>query len=189
MEQLKNLLRPEYYFARSVAHVLLAPLHVAHGWLVAQFGGEIFLLLGLHAIAGAIWVGGMFFALLILRPAMGKAATAGLDQAACVALHRGVLRRFLPVVWVAMPVMLISGTRMIVTGYGKFGWAPWPVQAMAGIGVAMACVFLGIWFGPYRRLRAADDTARAGAAINAIRWLMALNLALGLLATMFGGMD
>ena len=188
MEELKNLLRPYYYFARSVAHHLLdpvlRPLHALHGWLVYQFGGEIFMLLGLHAIAGAVWVGGMFFALLILRPAMG-----GLDPAARVALHRGVLRRFLPVVWVAMPFMLVSGARMISTGYGKFGWAPWPVQAMAALGVVMAAVFLAIWFGPYKRLRATSDTAEAAAAINAIRWLITLNLVLGLLATMFGGMD
>ena len=187
MERLKNLLRPAYYFARSVAHGLLAPLHVVHSWLAARFGGEIFLLLGVHAVAGAIWVGGMFFALLILRPVMR--GTGGIDAAARVALHRGVLRRFLPVVWVAMPVMLISGARMIETGYGKFAWAPWPVQAMAFIGVAMGGVFLAIWFGPYRRLRAADATAGAAAAIRAITWLMALNLALGLLAMMFGGMD
>ena len=188
MERLKNLLRPAYYFARSVAHALLAPLHVVHSWLAAQFGGEIFLLLGVHAVAGAVWVGGMFFVLLILRPAM-RAEASRLDAAALMALHRGVLRRFLPVVWVAMPVMLISGARMIGTGYGKFAWAPWPVQAMAFIGVAMAVVFLAIWFGPYRRLRAAGDAAGAAAAIRAIGWLMALNLALGLLAMMFGGMD
>ncbi len=183
MERLKDLLRPGYYFARSIAHVLLAPLRAVHDWLVIQFGGEIFMLLGLHAIGAVVWVGGMFFALLILRPAMG-----GLDPAQRVALHRAVLRRFLPVVWVAMPFMLLSGGRMMSTTYGRFAWVPWPVQAMAGIGVAMAVVFLAIWFGPYRRLRAAAGVAEAAAAINAIRWLIMVNLGLGLAATFLAGM-
>ncbi len=183
MERLKDLLRPEYYFARSIAHAVLAPLHAVHEWVVPWFGGEIFMLLGLHAVAGAIWVGGMFFALLILRPAMR-----GLEPAARVALHRAVLRRFLPVVWVAMPVMLITGARILSKGYGRFGWAPWPVQAMAGIGVAMAAVFLWIWFGPYKRLRLAAGDAEAAAAIGSIRWLISANLLLGLFATVFAGM-
>jgi uncharacterized membrane protein len=183
LERLKDLLRPEYYFARSIAHALLVPLHAVHEWLDSWFGGEIFMLLGLHAIAGAIWVGGMFFALLILRPAMR-----GLEPAARVALHRAVLRRFLPVVWVAMPFMLISGARILGKGYGRFDWAPWPVQAMAGLGVMMAAVFLWIWFGPYKRLRLAVGDADAAAAIGAIRWLVTVNLVLGVLATVFAGM-
>ncbi len=183
VEFLKNLLRPEYYFARHVAHVLLLPLHSLHGWLVYQFGGEIFMLLGLHAIAGAVWVGGMFFALLILRPAM-----AGLDAAARIALHRAVLRRFLPVVWVAMPFLLLSGWRMLQRTYGRFVWVPWPVQTMAVIGPVMAAVFVALWFGPYKRLRTTSDPAEAAAAIGAIRWMIMANLLLGLLTTMLAGM-
>lgn len=180
---LKDLLRPEYYFVRSIVHGLLIPLRVLHGWLVPWFGGEIFMLLGLHAIVGAIWVGGMFFAVLILRPAM-----AGLDPASRVALHRAVLRRFLPVVWVAMPFMLLSGARILAKGYGRFGWAPWPIQAMAMLGVVMGGVFLALWFGPYKRLRATGDMAEAVAAIGAIRWMITANLVLGVLATVFAGM-
>ena len=183
MERLKDLLRPAYYLARSIAHVLLAPLHALHSWLVPWFGGEIFMLLGLHAIAATVWVGGMFFALLVLRPAMGE-----LDPAARVALHRAVLRRFLPVVWVAMPVMLLSGARIMAKAYGRFVWAPWPVQAMAGIGVVMACVFLVLWFGPYKRLRAAQTLPDAVTAIDKIRWLITLNLVLGLVTTLLAGM-
>ena len=183
MEFLKNLLRPIYHLARGIAHILLLPLHVVHGWLVSLFGGEIFMLLGLHAIAGAIWVGGMFFALLILRPAMDN-----LDPAARIALHRATLRRFLPIVWVAMLFLLVSGARMVATGYGRFRWAPWPIQAMALLGVVMAIVFLLLWFGPYRRLRAAAEPAEAAAALMAIRRLIAVNLVLGLLVTLFAGM-
>jgi hypothetical protein len=59
---------------------------------------------------------------------------------------------------------------------------------MAGIGVAMAAVFLWIWFGPYKRLRLAAGDAEAAAAIGSIRWLISANLLLGLFATVFAGM-
>jgi uncharacterized membrane protein len=183
VERLKEALRPAYYFARSVAHALLAPLHAAHEWASIHIANEAFLLLGLHAIGAVVWVGGMFFALAILRPAMQE-----LDATSRVVLHRAVLRRFLLVVWVAMPFMLLTGWRMMSRAYGRLSWVPFPVLAMGAIGAVMGVVFLAIWFGPYRRLRAAVSVPEAAVAVNAIRWLIMVNLVLGLLATFFAGL-
>ena len=55
------------------------------------------LLLFLHLVAVAVWVGGMFFAYVCLRPV----AAAQLDPPLRLALWVGVFSRFFPWVWLA----------------------------------------------------------------------------------------
>jgi uncharacterized membrane protein len=131
--------------------------------------------LAVHLLCIVVWVGGMFFAVTVLRPAIGA-----LEPAQRIALHNRIFRRFFLVVWHAMPIAIISGYAMIWTVYGGFAHLPWNVNTMQALGWVMTAVFLAIVFGPYRRFRAAASTARAAQAADTIRKLILVNLVLGL---------
>jgi uncharacterized membrane protein len=132
-------------------------------------------LLALHVLCAVVWVGGMFFALVVLRPSV-----AVLDPLQRIALHTQIFRRFFLVVWHAMPLILISGYAILFGFYGGFGKVSWNVHVMQTLGLIMAAVFLVMVFGPYRRFRRTTDRTRAAAAIDTIRKLITVNLALGL---------
>ena len=130
--------------------------------------------LALHILSIVAWVGGMFFAVVVLRPSV-----AALDPAQRVALHNRVFRRFFLVVWHAMPFALITGYAMILGVWHNFATLPWNVNTMQGLGLLMAAIFLVVVFGPYRRMRRAVSTARAVEAIETIRKLIVVNVVLG----------
>jgi uncharacterized membrane protein len=132
--------------------------------------------LAVHLVCAVIWVGGMFFALVVLRPSL-----AGLEPAQRVAVHNRVFRKFFLVVWHVMPIAIITGYVMIWLMYGGFARLPWNVNVMQALGWIMAIVFGVIFFSPYRRFRAAASTARAAQAGETIRKLIAANLILGLI--------
>lgn len=69
----------------------------------------------LHVLAALVWVGGMFFAWLILRPA----AVAALDGPARLRLWVEVFQRFFVWVWIAIAVLAISGVIMINTRFAS----------------------------------------------------------------------
>ena len=137
------------------------------------------LLLAVHLLAAVIWVGGMAFALMVLRPSL--AILAPPDR---LALHRQVFQRFFRIVWHVMPLLLLSGYGLLATLFGGFAGAPWPVHVMHLGGLVMAAVFAVIFFGPWPALRTAldsNDPPRAVAAIDRLRRLITINLAIGLL--------
>jgi uncharacterized membrane protein len=139
----------------------------------------------LHALAAVVWVGGMFFAFTALRPAAAQVLEAPLR----LKLWSQVLTRFFVWVWVAVPVVLISGFWMTLAFYGGFGSVGLYVHLMAGPGLLMSAIFLHLYFAPYRRLRAAvdaEDWPAAGKQLNQIRVLVATNLALGLAVVVVG---
>jgi uncharacterized membrane protein len=131
-------------------------------------------LLALHLLGAVVWVGGMAFALLVLRPSLSV-----LEPAQRLALHANVFRRFFLIVWHAMPVLLLTGYAMLFGVLGGFAGANWAVHLMHMLGLVMAAVFLVIFFGPWRAMRAAANPADAAAAVNRIRGLIQFNLVLG----------
>jgi uncharacterized membrane protein len=140
------------------------------------------LLYALHVLGAVIWVGGMAFAILALRPALSEA----LEGPQRLALMQGVFRRFFLVVWHAMPVLLLTGYALLFGWYGGFRGAGWHIHLMHLTGLVMAGVFGLIFFGPWRRMRAAlagGDRPGAAAALDRVRQLVSLNLGLGLLTT------
>ena len=138
------------------------------------------LLLVLHLLGAVIWVGGMFFALLVLRPSL-----AVLDPAQRLALHRKVFRRFFLIVWHVMPIMLATGFAMLFVVYGGFAGAQWNVNLMMLLGLVMSALFVGLFFGPWAALRRADDAA----AIDRIRRLIQANLVLGLIVVIVAALN
>ena len=132
------------------------------------------LLKAAHVLGAIVWVGGMFFAYLVLRPSLSV-----LEPAQRLALHGQVFRRFFLIVWHAMPVMLVTGLAIIVFVYGGMSGVRWNVHLMLLLGLVMSGVFLAIFFGPYRAFRASPGPA----SLDTIRKLIGVNLVLGLLTS------
>ncbi len=130
------------------------------------------LLLALHILCAVVWVGGMFFALLVLRPGLSV-----LTPTQRMDLHAEIFRRFFRVIWHVMPLVLLTGYAMLFGIYAGFANAPWEVHVMHLFGLIMAAVFIAIVFGPYARFRTAPSPAN----VEAIRKLVAVNLVLGLI--------
>jgi len=135
--------------------------------------------LPLHVLAVLIWVGGMFFAYVVLRPAAGET----LEAPERLRLWNSTFTRFFPWVWGAIIIILITGYWMLLVPFGGFANAPIFVHAMNGLGLVMMALFMHVFFAPYKRLsRAVDaeDWQTAGKQLAQIRLLVGINLALGL---------
>lgn len=142
------------------------------------------LLLVLHLLGAVLWVGGMAFALIALRPAL-----LAIDPPSRIALMARVHKRFFMVVWHAMPIVILTGYGLLFGVFGGFAGVRWPIHLMHLLGLIMSGVFLMIWFIPFRRMRAAvaaGDNAAAAAANDSIRKLVTPNLALGLVTIALG---
>lgn len=137
------------------------------------------ILLFFHLLGVVIWVGGMFFAYMALRPAAAQL----LEPPQRLALWQDTLRRFFQWVWVAVAFVLASGVWMLLQ-MGGLTVAPVHLHAMFVLGSAMAAIFGYVYFAPFRRLSgsvAGQEWKAGGAALGAIRKLVALNLTLGLI--------
>lgn len=141
-------------------------------------------LLAVHVLAAAAWVGGMFFAYMVLRPSAGP-----LDPPLRLTLWGRVFGRFFPWVWAAVAALLVSGYAMVFVGFGGFGNAGAHVHAMQGTGIVMMLLFFHLYFAPWRRFRAAVDASDwpgAGKQLEQIRRIVAINLGLGIVTVLFG---
>lgn len=139
--------------------------------------------LALHVLAVIIWVGGMFFAYMALRPV---AATV-LEPPQRLTLWSGVFGRFFPWVWGAIIVILASGYWMLLGPFGGFANAPVFVHIMNGLGLIMMLIFMHVYFAPYSKLRKAVAEQRwpdGGKALAQIRVLIGINLSIGLLTVL-----
>ncbi|MDD0973468.1 CopD family protein [Pseudomonas fontis] len=132
----------------------------------------------LHVLAALVWVGGMFFAWLVLRPA----AVVALDGPARLRLWVEVFQRFFGWVWVAIAVLAISGVGMIHMRFAGFETAPKYVQVMIGGFIAMTALFIRVQSLLLPELRKAvqEEDWQAGAAVmGRIRRVVGFNLLLG----------
>jgi len=132
-----------------------------------------------HLLGSIVWIGGMFFAYVALRPAAARL----LEPPQRLALWSEALGRFFLWVWVSIVAIHGSGFHMLGAAYGMRA-APFYVLAMFGIAAAMTAIFAYIYFVPYKALVVGVGNGQwkqAGAAMNRIRWLVATNLTLGLL--------
>ncbi|CAK0781013.1 conserved membrane hypothetical protein [Gammaproteobacteria bacterium] len=131
----------------------------------------------LHLLAVVIWVGGMFFAHLALRP-----AALGLSPELRLPLWERVFERFFPWVWVAVLVILATGYGVLFFVFGGMAGVRPSVHIMMGLGNLMTLLFFYLWFLPYRALRAALAAGNLPAAAlqqARIRYIIMTNLVLG----------
>jgi uncharacterized membrane protein len=90
------------------------------------------------------------------------------------------LGRFFNWVGVAVIVLLVTGIYLLVVFGG--GHAPWPMHAMAGLGVLMMLNFGHVRFAEYPRIRRAVQAERwpdGARVVGKVRVLIMLNLVLG----------
>lgn len=138
---------------------------------------NLFLLL--HLAAAIVWMGGMAFLLLVLRPVLH----AQLQPPARLQLVVPVLRRFFALVLASIALLLASGGWLLARAPAASAPAGW--HAMAALGLVMVAVFALLLLGPWRGLQAAvaaSDWPTGGRQMNRIARLAQLNFLLGWLA-------
>ncbi len=136
--------------------------------------------LSIHVWSAVIWVGGMFFAWMVLRPVVAGQ----LEPPQRLTLWDGVFRRFFPWVFAAIAVLLATGYWMVLSFYGGFDHVGLYIHVMHWGGYVMILIFLHVFFAPTRRLRAAvaeADWPAGGRALAQIRRLVGVNVLVGLL--------
>lgn len=137
------------------------------------------LFLALHLLAAVIWVGGMFFAYVALRPV----AAVQLEAPARLRLWDAVFCNFFPWVWIGVIMLLATGYLLGFRNFGGFAGFPLYINLMQGLGILMILLFGHVFFAlflPMKKAVAAEDWAKAGARLAKIRKLIAVNLTLGL---------
>ncbi len=140
----------------------------------------------LHVLGVVVWVGGMFFAYLALRPV----AASVLEPPQRLTLCAGVFDKFFPWVWLSVALILATGLHLLMFLGGRA--APHHALAMLALGIVMMLIFGHVYFAPYRKLKravAGQDWKAGGAALGQIRQLIGINLILGLvtIAVVFVG--
>lgn len=146
---------------------------------LSQYGIAV----ALHQIATLVWVGGMFFAHMALRPAVNEI----LAPPQRLPLMGLVLSRFFFWVWVSVGLLWASGLWIFLGLYGgKMGAY---VHAMMGLATVMTLLFALIYFVPFRAMRhalEAEDWPAAALGLGRIRVIIVVNLMLGLITATIG---
>ncbi len=134
----------------------------------------------LHLLSAVIWVGGMFFAYMALRPV----AASLLEPPLRLPLWGQVFRKFFLWVWKAVVLLLATGYWMVFEGFGGFAGAGTHVHIMHGLGLVMVGLFAYVFFAPYKKLTkaVADKDFPSGAGhLNRIRQVILVNMSIGLI--------
>jgi uncharacterized membrane protein len=134
----------------------------------------------LHILGVIIWVGGMFFAHMVLRPALNDS----LEGPQRLTLLLRVFDGFFPWVWGAVIAIMASGFWMLFTLYEE-NIGLW-LGFMTAVGLLMSAIFVFIYAIPYHQIGVAlkeDDKPKIVAAVSLIRQLILINLSLGMLVT------
>ena len=138
----------------------------------------------LHTLSAVVWVGGMFFAHQVLRP-----AAVMLEPGPRLTLWSRVLGRFFAWVFAAIVLLLLTGYTMVFGVYAGFGDVGLHIHLMQGIGILMVLLFLHLYFAPWRRFRTAvaqQDWAEGGRQLGQIRTIVTINLVLGVIVVAIG---
>lgn len=145
-----------------------------------QLDGGVFMTgiwLFVHLVGVIVWVGGMFFSLFCLSPAV-----ADLQPQQRAPLMVGVLSRFFRYVGIAIVLVWISGLAMLLPVGMKAAPIAW--HLMLGIGTVMTLVFgliVAVHFRQAQAHVARADLPSAGLRLARVRTLVLVNLLLGLL--------
>jgi uncharacterized membrane protein len=140
--------------------------------------------IALHILAAVLWVGGMYFAMMVLSPIVAQ-----LEPSVRLPLWHRALSRFFPLVWLSIAVLLTSGFAMVIFGLGGFSAVSAYIRVMAIIGILMVAVFTYVYFVPWRTLGEAVQNAEWGSAeriVGRIRLFVTLDLILGAVTVVIG---
>jgi len=135
--------------------------------------------LAVHMVSAIIWIGGMFFAYMALRPA----AVQVLEPPTRLKLWSAVFARFFKWVWAIVILLPVTGVYMVFTNWEGFQFLTLDIYFMIGIGTIMILLFMHLFFAPYRRMNQAldaNDIQEAARRLGQIRLVVAINLSLGL---------
>jgi len=134
------------------------------------------LAVALHVLSIVVWVGGMFFAHQVMRPA----AVTTLEPPQRLQLWVAGFKRFFPWVWLCIATVLITGLWM----FTQFPKPPLYTHIMLGLGIVMMLIFAHVFFAPFNKLKKAVAEERwkdGGAALNQIRILVGINTVIGII--------
>lgn len=138
----------------------------------------------LHVLLAVIWVGGMLFAYMVLRPAVDE-----MEPPHKLSLLAAIFRRFFVWVWHAVVILPATGYIMLFMVYGGFAGAGIHLHLMQGLGLVMIALFIFMFFGPYppfRKAVAETNWPEAARHLPRIRRIIAINLVLGLITVALG---
>ena len=133
----------------------------------------------IHLLAVLIWVGGIFFAHMVLRPAAAET----LEPPQRFRLLDAVFHRFFRWVSGAIGAILVTGFYLIYL-YGGIAHTARHVHIMLALGLVMMAIFGYVFFAcyiPFSLQVAKQRWKEAEEILGKIRKLVALNLVLGLL--------
>lgn len=139
------------------------------------------LALSLHLLSAVIWVGGMFFAYVCLRPVAARL----LDPPVRLSLWQGVFNSFFAYVWVAV-ILLIATGHWLISLYGGMASVGKHVHIMLATGYVMFFMYGHLFFAVFKRFKQAvviSDWEAAANRLNVIRKLVGINLVLGIITT------
>ena len=132
----------------------------------------------LHVLAVVIWVGGMFFAYMALRPV----AASQLEPPERLKLWVGVFGKFFPWVWACVILIIVTGHGLIYMA-GGFKALGMHINIMMLLGYIMMFIFFHVFFAPYKRLKQAvqaEDWPAGGKSLSQIRMLVGINTIIGM---------
>ncbi len=142
------------------------------------------LAIGVHTMAAIVWVGGMFFAHVILRPAMGP-----MEPGERMALRGRLLPLFFKWVWISIIALFVTGYGVLYFGYDGLSGAGLHVRLMEGLGLVMMLLFGWMYFRPFKlfmqALKQADQKTALGE-FDRIRRVVMVNLVLGMIVSVLG---
>ncbi len=140
-------------------------------------------LAALHGIAATLWIGGMFFAYVAMRPA----AVATLEPPLRLKMFQASFKRFFTWVWLFIAVLLITGYSGLFARFG--GFSAGYLSLMHNIGLIMCVIFIGMFVAlylPFSKAVDAGDFPKAAGLLGKIRWAVFTNLLLGIVITFVG---
>lgn len=143
-------------------------------------------LITLHLLASVIWVGGMFFAYMALRPTAAQL----LEPPLRLPLWAGTFKRFFPWVWGCVVILPTTGIFIITQALGGMENAGTHVHIMMLLGTVMIALFLYLYFWPYRKLTSHCQQKafkEAASQLNIIRKVILINLTLGIFTVIIAG--
>ena len=133
----------------------------------------------IHLLSIVVWVGGMFFAYIVLRPSAAEV----LQPPERLRLWDKVFSKFFNWVWLAIFLVLVSGFYIIYL-LGGFAKLPLFINLMLLMGLVMTIIYVYVFFKcyvPFNRHVVKQEWPAAGAILGTIRKLVGLNLSIGLL--------